>query len=174
MTAPLPLSIPTRENKTMTDTTSKPDTTFDFAAWQMQERERARLAAAVRPGNKAAVFDALARAGITIVAVSFDGCGDSGQIERIEAHSGGAPAELPSDQIELAEPAGNSREIKQAPFALSDAIEKVAYDFLEETRAGWEINDGAYGEFTFDVKNRTITLAYNERHMESDCSEHVF
>ena len=158
----------------MTDATSKPDTTFDFAAWETQERERARLAADLRPGNKAAVFDVLAHAGITLVTVGFDGCGDSGQIERIEAHSGDAPAELPSDQVELAESAGISREIKQAPFALSDAIEKVAYDFLEETHAGWEINDGAYGEFTFDVKSRTITLAYNERHMESDYSEHVF
>jgi ParB family transcriptional regulator, chromosome partitioning protein len=45
---------------------------------------------------------------------------------------------------------------------------------LEETHGGWENNDGAYGEFTFDVANRTITLAYNERHMESDYSEHVF
>ena len=35
-------------------------------------------------------------------------------------------------------------------------------------------NDGAYGEYTFDVTERTITLDYNERHMESDHSMHVF
>ena len=157
----------------MTDTTPKADTTFDFAAWEAQERERVRLAAEVRPGNKTAIFDALARAGITIVTVSFDGCGDSGQIESIDAFAGDAPAELPSEQIELAEPASDGGRPEQSSFSLRDAVEKLAYDFLEETHDGWENNDGAYGEFTFDVASRTITLAYNERHMESDYSEHV-
>lgn len=158
----------------MTDTTPTPEITFDFAAWEAQERERARLAAEVRPGNKTAIFDALARANISIVTVGFDGCGDSGQIESIDAFAGDAPAELPSDQIELAEPASEDSEIKQSPFTLRDAVEKLAYDFLEETHGGWENNEGAYGEFTFDVASRTITLAYNERHMESEYSEHVF
>jgi hypothetical protein len=35
-------------------------------------------------------------------------------------------------------------------------------------------SDGAYGDFIFDVAERTITLDYNERHMESDYSQHVF
>ena len=43
-----------------------------------------------------------------------------------------------------------------------------------KTHGGWENNDGAYGEYTFDVAERTITLDYNERHMESDYSMHVF
>ena len=38
----------------------------------------------LRPANKAAVFAALAGAGIAAVNVTFDGCGDSGQIESIE------------------------------------------------------------------------------------------
>jgi hypothetical protein len=162
------------ETKTMTDATPVPNTTFDFAAWETQERERARLAAEIRPANKAAVFEMLARAGITLVTVGFDGSGDSGQIESIEAQAGDTAAELPSDQVELAEPAWDGGKIGRSAFTLRDAIEKLAYDFLEETHGGWENNDGAYGEFTFDVATRTITLAYNERHMESDYSEHVF
>jgi len=31
----------------------------------------------------------------------------------------------------------------------------------------------AYGDFTFDVADQTITLNYNERHMESDYSQHL-
>ena len=31
------------------------------------------------------------------------------------------------------------------------------------THDGWENSDGAYGDFTFDVAERTITLDYNER-----------
>ena len=50
----------------------------------------------------------------------------------------------------------------------------LAYDFLGQTHGGWENSDGAYGDFTFDVAERTITLDYNERHMESDYSQHVF
>ena len=158
----------------MTDATPTPDTTFDFAAWQTQERERARLAAEVMPGNKAAVFEILARAGITLVTVGFDGCGDSGQIESIDAYAGNTAAELPSGEIELAELGLGGGKVERSAFTLRDAIEKLAYDFLEETHGGWEDNEGAYGEFTFDVATRTITLAYNERHMESDYSEHVF
>ena len=56
----------------------------------------------------------------------------------------------------------------------SEAIETLGYDCLEEDHGGWENNDGAYGEFTFDVAERTITLDYNERHMESDHSAHTF
>ena len=58
--------------------------------------------------------------------------------------------------------------------AVRDAIETLAYDFLGQTHGGWENSDGAYGDFTFDVADRTITLDYNERHMESDYSQHVF
>jgi hypothetical protein len=174
MTGALPIVTSTREDKTMTDATPEPDTTFDFTAWETQERARARLAAEVRPANKAAVFDVLARAGITLVTVGFDGCGDEGQIESIEALAGDTAAEFPSDQIELAEPGSNGCKVERSPFTMADAIEKLAYGFLEETHGGWENNDGAYGEFTFDVKNRTITLAYNERYTASEYSEHVF
>jgi hypothetical protein len=158
----------------MTDATPTPDTTFDFAAWETRERERARLAAEIGPGNKAAVFEILARAGITLVTVGFDGCGDSGQIESIEAYAGDTAAEFPPGQIELAEPGSAGGKVERSLFTLADAIEKLAYGFLEETHGGWENNDGAYGEFTFDVKNRTITLAYNERYTDSEYCEHVF
>ena len=61
-----------------------------------------------------------------------------------------------------------------APHTLSDAIETLVYAFLEQSHSGWEDNDGAYGDFTFDVGNRTITLDYNERYTESDYSCHTF
>jgi len=35
-------------------------------------------------------------------------------------------------------------------------------------------SDGAYGDFTFDVAERTITVDYNERYMQSEYSQHVF
>ena len=55
-----------------------------------------------------------------------------------------------------------------------DAVEALAYAFLEETHGGWENNEGAFGEFTFDVAERTITLDYNERFESSEYSQHLF
>ena len=54
--------------------------------------------------NKNALFVLLAAAGITIVEVSFDGCGDSGQIEEIQARTGEGSVELPEAQVEILDP----------------------------------------------------------------------
>jgi hypothetical protein len=71
-------------------------------------------------------------------------------------------------------PSGANAQPQRTVMSVHDAIERLAYDFLEETHDGWENSDGAYGDFIFDVAERTITLDYNERHMESDYSQHVF
>ena len=54
------------------------------------------------------------------------------------------------------------------------AVECLAYDVLERTHGGWENNDGAYGDITFDVAERTITLDYNERYTASENYTHSF
>ena len=69
---------------------------------------------------------------------------------------------------------GDSEKVERSTHSLSDAIETLIYAFLEKTHSGWENDGGAYGDFTFDVENRTITLDYNERHTESDYSCHTF
>jgi hypothetical protein len=142
--------------------------------WQQQERELARIASEVLLANKTALFDALAAAGITTVIVNFDGCGDSGQIETIEAKAEDDVIPLPTVQIEIASAVWRSVTIDRQTRPLEEAIEILVYDVLNQKHGGWENNDGAYGEYTFDVAERTITLDYNERHMESDHSMHVF
>jgi len=67
-----------------------------------------------------------------------------------------------------------SLEIVREVFTVKEAIERLAYDFLEETHGGWENNEGAYGDFLFDVTERTITLNYNERIETSEYTQHVF
>ena len=142
--------------------------------WQQQERELARIASEVLLANKTSLFDALTAAGITTVIVNFDGCGDSGQIEMIEAKAGDDVIPLPTVQIEIASAVWGSGHDRPPTRPIRDAIETLVYDVLNQTYGGWENNDGAYGEFTFDVAERTNTLDYNERHMESDHSMHVF
>jgi hypothetical protein len=142
--------------------------------WADQDRQHAALAEAIRPANKAALFDALASVGITTVVVQFDGCGDSGQVESIEAKIGENDVELPDAKIEIARSHWGNPEIERSAFSIRDAVEQLAYEFLEETHYGWENNDGAYGEFTFDVASRVITLDHNDRIIESINSQHVF
>jgi hypothetical protein len=58
--------------------------------------------------------------------------------------------------------------------SLTEAVENLAWDYLEERHAGWENNDGAFGTFVFDVAGRTITLEHNERFTDVTTSTHEF
>lgn len=162
----------------MTHTThadaSAPHFSPDYSAYLAREAERDRLNAELLPANKAALFGALAAAGITIVIVTFDGYGDSGQIESIEARDAQGDAALPEEQIEIAHAPWEGTEPERRTLSVREAIEEMAYRLLGQTHGGWQDNEGAYGEFTFDVAARTITLDYNERFIETEYSEHEF
>ena len=116
----------------------------------------------------------LAAAGIENVIVTFDGYGDSGQIEGIDAGAGEEAIPLPPDRIEVARTIYESPEIERQSQTVQEAIETLIYDLLRQTHSGWEINDGAYGEFAFDVAERTIKLDYNERCTSCEHSSHEF
>jgi hypothetical protein len=146
----------------------------DFADWIRQDRDHTSRANELLPSNKTALFAALAAARITAVIVTFDGCGDSGQIENIDAKAGDESVNLPSGTIDIACSVWGSAAIERQSLSIRDAIEALAYAFLGQTHGGWENDEGAYGDFTFDVADRTITLDYNERHLESDYSQHLF
>lgn len=153
-----------------TDTTSIPSP--DFAERRREQDNYERIETELRTVNKTTLFDALSAAGLTTVIVSFDGYGDSGQIENVEAKAGDNAADLPSGTIEIASAAWGSTDITRRVQTIADAVEALAYDFLGTTHCGWENNDGAYGEFTFDVAARTITLDYNERYTSSENYTH--
>ena len=155
-----------------TETTS--DANIVLQAWYQAEQEHARRANEILPANKAVLFDALAAAGITSVLVEFDGYGDSGQIEDITAKVGDEPAELPDERIEIFDPVWGSAEIEKQTMTIREAIEALAYAFLRQTHAGWENNDGAYGDFTFDIAAWRISLDYNERYTSSENYSHEF
>ena len=90
--------------------------------WQQQERELARIASEVLLANKAALFDALAAAGITTVLVNFDGCGDGGQIEMIEARTADDDCALPAVEIEIASANWGSTTIDRQTRPVREAI----------------------------------------------------
>ena len=156
----------------MTDDNTTPDPSDEFMQrYAENERVYKTLSSFVYDGNKTVLFDALAAAGITAVIVTFDGSGDSGQIENIEIQ--GRMTNLPPTQIELAFASWGSCDIRREALSLNDAVEALVYELLRQTHEGWENNEGAYGEFTFDVAKRSIMLDYNERIETSEYTQHI-
>jgi hypothetical protein len=109
--------------------------------------------------NKHLVFDILAQLAIDTVVVCFDGSGDSGQIDAIDAFDADRnEVPLPSNRkVHLPSPIAGA---PPAEITLREAIETLAYDHLGMS---WADNDGAFGKFVFSVVNRSITLEFNER-----------
>jgi len=124
--------------------------------------------------NKAVLFDVLAFTSITSIHVDFDGEGDSGQINGVVAFRGDDPATLPNTTVVIQTVSWGKTEILSAESTLEKAIENLCYDYLEQTHAGWENNDGGYGEFRIDVAKRSIELEFNGRFTDTWTDNHTF
>lgn len=153
---------------------SEPNVDSRVADYLDKEETRKTLARSALAENKAAIFHSLAAAAITTVVVHFDGSGDSGQIEDIDVQGAADRVALPDGPIEIASADWGALELHRTPLSPSDAIEQVVYDLLEQTYGGWENNEGAYGDFTFDVAEQLITLDFNARSETSENYRHVF
>jgi hypothetical protein len=95
-------------------------------------------------------------AGVVRVEVYYDGCGDSGQIESIHYFD----AEY--KQIDLT----------GRVTLTHDALMDLFYDLIEVRHDGWENNDGAFGEFTWDLTADTLLHTHSERYTECETTEH--
>jgi hypothetical protein len=154
------------------DSTPEPQTLV--SEWEMKAAARAKLDAELFALNKTTLLNALSQAGVTRVTVSFDGYGDSGQIENIDVRAGEDDVTMPAATIEIAESVWGEAEPKRSSVSLAAAVESLAYDVLERTHCGWENNDGAYGDIVFDVAEGVITLDYNERYTATENYAHSF
>ncbi len=142
--------------------------TTRLAAYQARRRE-------VQGGNKAALFDVLAAAGVGTVVVTFDGSGDAGQIEDVSDYdAAGSDTALPDARVALADVDFDTLATVTEACGLREVIDSMAYDLLERVHDGWDEGDGAHGEFTFAVAGQAITLDYNERYTASDHHRHEF
>jgi hypothetical protein len=81
----------------------------------------------------------LRQLGVETVTAEYDGAGDEGQIETPEFGS----SEV-SDEIVR-------------------AVESLFYELLEQLYGGWEDNEGACGQFTWNVENDKIHLVHHTR-----------
>ena len=128
--------------------------------------------------NKDFVFDILEQEGIASFEVEFDGSGDSGQVEGISLDKKMLQRKIKGCKVKNGtrwDPTTKtSSPVWEDDADLQSLIEGVCYDILEENFGGWEINDGSYGAFNFDVKKRKASLTMNERIMEVNTNEYKF
>jgi len=124
--------------------------------------------------NKAIVLDALAASDITRVNVTFDGEGDSGQIDGVVAYKGDVVTEIPETTVTVQSANWDGSKVSSDVVSMTHAIERLCYDFLEKKYGGWENNDGAYGEFTLSVADRTVELEFNGRYTDVATTTHSF
>ena len=141
--------------------------------WLAQANAYAARKQEIHPENQAAIFDALERCVIQIIALSFDGYGDSGQIDEVSI-TAGEPNDLHAIEIEQKKAVWGNDTIETVAVPLHRAIEELSYALLERTHCGWEINEGGFGEFVFDVATRTITLEFSERYVSHESYSHEF
>lgn len=140
-----------------------------------EKRVRARLTEINRPR----VRNALLKRGIATVRVTYEGSGDSGGIEDIVFRDKNGALRDVEGVIEIAAsiatrdsedrereiffhggmrygPAPEDRlaegEVRSTTAPLRDLIESLVYNLLESKHPGWEINEGSYGEFEWDLK----------------------
>lgn len=131
------------------------------------------------------VFDLLAGVGVESFIVLFDGGGDDGQVDSPSefkpANSEKKAKALLGETVEGAKvsdgvrwhPGGGQETIWKEDPTLQNMIESVCYETLENVAGGWEINEGSYGTFHFDVKKRKVNLDFNERVIESNLTQYT-
>ncbi|MGH7117736.1 MAG: DUF6878 family protein [Acetobacteraceae bacterium] len=147
----------------------------DFTAYEARYAAFRALSAEILPTNKRTLLDALAASGIVLVVVAFEGSGDSGQIDSVEAFdASNSPVALPATSITVRTVSFETLSVAETSTTIAEFVEALAFDLLQETHSGWEDNEGAYGEFRFSVRERSITLEYHKRYIETHYHEHGF
>ena len=98
----------------------------------------------------------LQAAGIDRVQILYDGCGDSGCIESITYTDGQGSTVDPAGTLAMTE----------------EQLMDLFYDLTQARHPGWENNDGAYGEFDWNLSDDALKHTHNDRFTDYDTTEH--
>ena len=131
--------------KAKTRTKAKANPSSDFLRqWEKQQQDQERLAR----NSLRKCCQQLVKIEVDIVTIKYDGYGDSGTVEDPLAFQNGKAVELPGELIDL--------------------LVELAESYLP---GGWEINDGACGEFVLNVKDRKFSREHCWRSTEYEHEE---
>lgn len=148
--------------------------------------QAAKVEAAMNGPRRDELFATLKAHGVKQVVVGFDGSGDSGQITEVTltGAAGESIGRKESDAILAHQFQGTARTVQDWSSGklketvrcedVNDRIEQLCYDLLYGARPGWEINEGSFGEFVFDVDANEIHLTHNQRIESYETSEESF
>lgn len=128
------------------------------------------------------VTNACRHLNIKTIEVEFDGAGDSGQVESVQFLDADSKSVTPALTLgECRIIRGHVLEngvwrdnVETHNLSIEDGVEQIVYDLLEQDYAGWEINEGAYGNFYFDIDERNIKCEFNQRIESTEYSENEF
>ncbi len=130
--------------------------TIDWAAREAAEvkdrNERVQAA-------KTALIVALKSIGAATVTVEYNGEGDSGQVNATTART----AENVVVPLDMPFPVDNPNKSE----TLETALDEFVWDILYLHHAGFENNDGGYGELVIDVAAGTVDLNHYDRFIDS-------
>jgi hypothetical protein len=102
------------------------------------------------------VAQQLKEAGVAIVCINYDGCGDSGQIE----------------SVTYIDAQGKSFNLASQVTITEGQLMDLFYDLTQARHPGWENNDGAFGEFTWNLAADTLGHSHSDRFTDYDTTEH--
>lgn len=130
------------------------------------------------------LFDTLAETKVSSIEVTFDGSGDSGQVESVDYTDANGKSidvskkivkgSLTTAYMQYSEKTKQLEQGQSKEGTVREIIEEICYDKLGASHGGWEINEGSYGRFSFNVSTRKVTLEYNQRIEEVRTSEESF
>jgi hypothetical protein len=121
----------------------------DFISQWEAEEQRRHGALGVR---KAAILAALNAAGIALAVISYDGEGDSGQIESIRATD--ATGQACPDRLDTKVSPGKS---------LRDDLDGFAWELLDECHCGFYNEGGGSGGIFIDAAKGSVTIDHTDR-----------
>lgn len=133
--------------------------------------------------NKDSVLRSLLSIGATRAVVTYNGSGDSGQVEEIRLFSGKKELVLKSDDrvklyrgTTLFNPADKfdpwKTSFERIELSLDEALQQIAEDLLDYNGIDWYNDDGGYGEVEIDIKKQKLKLKHNQRVMSENYEEH--
>ena len=131
------------------------------------------------------VCSLLSALGVTQIKATYDGSGDSGDLDDITFYFGGGTA---TEQPDYGFHAGHTNGMSLYSFKQQyvaaveekrqivkneqlDAFTEAIFYFLP---GGWEIDAGSFGELVIDVKKGTIAHEHNERVTETHTTHNTY
>lgn len=128
--------------------------------------------------NRDILLETLTRLGISQVCITYEGGGDSGDVENVSVEPDALSPLLDTETVVVWQRSFVQGRYEQMyaldaakPHSLADALKYFALDWLELGYSGWEINEGAQGTVTIDVAERRCVLEHRQFYTESTLYE---